>query len=138
MAVRQQERADSAEWHVLLPPGFSDTQIGGVQEARSPFRYCKDKESAAMKDSRHSAARRQQRGIPPLILQWLQDFGREQHDGHGCRIYWFDKRARRRIQQFAGREPVRRMHEWLDAYVVIDGTGHMVTVGPRYRRIWRP
>ena len=33
--------------------------------------------------SRHGAMRMQQRGLTLLIVQWLEEFGSEQYDGHG-------------------------------------------------------
>lgn len=83
----------------------------------------------------HGLVRAKQRGIPPLIVQWLEDFGRETHDGHGARILWFDKHARRRVERAAGREPVRRMHEWMSSYVVVGETGKIITTGKRFKRI---
>ena len=34
----------------------------------------------------HAAIRSQQRGIPPLVMQWLDQFGEECYDGHGAII----------------------------------------------------
>jgi len=79
----------------------------------------------------------QQRGLPPLIVHWLEDFGSERYDGHGGVILFFDKRARRSLERAVGREPVRRMHEWLDAYVVVAHDGTAVTVGHRCKRLWQ-
>ena len=31
----------------------------------------------------HATIRAQQRGVPPLIEDWLLDYGAEQFDGHG-------------------------------------------------------
>ncbi|MDP6652334.1 MAG: hypothetical protein QGF90_09550 [Gammaproteobacteria bacterium] len=31
----------------------------------------------------HAAIRAQQRCIPPLVDQWLSQFGEEEYDGHG-------------------------------------------------------
>lgn len=85
----------------------------------------------------HSHARAQQRGLPPLVLHWLDDYGTETHDGHGAVIRHFDRRARRRLERDVGREPVRRMHEYLDAYSVVGTDGTLITVGHRYQRIRR-
>jgi hypothetical protein len=90
----------------------------------------------AKKTSRHATVRMQQRGLPPLVLQWLEDYGAEQYDGHGGIVRFFDKRSRRTLERAVGREPVRRMHEWLDAYSVVAHDGSTITVGRRYRRIW--
>jgi hypothetical protein len=83
----------------------------------------------------HAAKRQQQRGIPNLVIEWLERFGHEQHDQHGAMLYYFDKPARRRLERHYGRTSVRRMHEFLNAYVVIDRNGQLITVGHRYNRV---
>ncbi|MGD9598469.1 MAG: hypothetical protein AB7G76_12865 [Steroidobacteraceae bacterium] len=89
-----------------------------------------------MKESQHARRRARERGIPPLILQWLSDYGREHYDGHGGRVVWFDKASRRRIEREAGREAVRRMYEFLDAYAVLASSNdQIITVGHRYKRV---
>jgi hypothetical protein len=85
----------------------------------------------------HGRKRQQQRGIPNLIVEWLQRFGCEHHDGNGAVIHYFDRRARRKLERCVGTEPVRRMHEYLDAYAVVRTSGELVTVGHRYERIRR-
>ena len=83
----------------------------------------------------HAIMRSQQRCLPPLVIDWLHDFGRERHDGRGATILYFDKHARRSLERSVGRAPVRRMKEWLNAYAVVSDDGTLVTVGHRYRRI---
>lgn len=85
----------------------------------------------------HSHTRAQQRGLPPLVLHWLNDYGTEVHDGRGGVIRHFDRRSRRSLERDIGREPVRRMHEYLDAYAVYASDGTVITVGHRYQRIHR-
>ena len=88
-----------------------------------------------MMHTMHADQRSRQRGLPPLVLQWLEAYGAENHDGHGAVILYFDKRARRRLEMAIGREPVRRMSEWLNAYAVVANDGRTITVGHRYKRI---
>lgn len=90
-----------------------------------------------MRISEHGGMRSQQRGIPPLIIDWLEAYGNETHDHQGCVILHFTKDARRRLERSVGREPVRRMSEFLDCYAVIASNGALVTVGKRYKRIPR-
>ena len=85
----------------------------------------------------HASTRAQQRGLPPLVLHWLDDFGREVPAPGGATLRHFDKRSRRCLERAVGREPVRRMHEYLDAYAVYGTDGTLITIGHRYARIRR-
>lgn len=85
----------------------------------------------------HAQKRMQQRSIPPLVVQWLEEFGEETHDHHGAIILHFGKRSKRRLEQAIGREPVRMMNKWLKAYLVLSMNGARITAGIRYRRIKR-
>lgn len=85
----------------------------------------------------HGHKRTQQRALPPLVFDWLHQFGHEHHDGRGGVILHFDKLARRRLERVVGREPVRRMKDWLNAYAVITTDGQLITAGYRFKRILR-
>ena len=39
--------------------------------------------------TKHAAIRHQQRGIPPLIMEWLTSYGTNSHDHHGAEILDF-------------------------------------------------
>lgn len=84
----------------------------------------------------HAATRVQQRALPPLVLDWLHTYGHEHHDGRGATVLFFNKTARRRLERGVGREPVRRMKQWLNAYAVVSDDGQVVTAGHRFKRIW--
>jgi hypothetical protein len=86
----------------------------------------------------HGATRAQQRALPPLVIDWLQAYGREHHDHRGMLIYYFDRRARRRLERAVGAAPLRLMDRWLRAYAVFASNGQLVTAGYRYRRIRHP
>jgi hypothetical protein len=88
-----------------------------------------------MSNTWHAQARMQQRGVPPLIIQWLEAFGEEHHDHHGAIILYFSKRSRRRLEQNFGSTPLRRLGEWMNAYAVIGSDGTLVTTGTRWKRI---
>ena len=83
----------------------------------------------------HAAARVQQRALPPLVLDWLHAYGHEHHAGRGATVLCFDKPARRRLERAVGREPVRRMKQWLNTYAIVSGDGQVVTAGHRFKRI---
>lgn len=86
--------------------------------------------------SRHATTRLQQRGLPRAVVEWLQLFGAEEHDKHGAVIRYFDKSGRRRLEQALGRAVVRRMGDFLDAYLV-EHDGCVVTIGHRTQRVRR-
>jgi hypothetical protein len=81
----------------------------------------------------HANVRSQQRGIPPLVSEWLLDFGDEVYDGHGGVVRYFTSKSVRKVEKAVGREPVRRMSEFMRCYLVqssYDGT--VLTVGKRH------
>lgn len=88
--------------------------------------------------SKHAVIRAQQRGIPPFIDQLLDLYGREQYDGRGGVVSYFDKSSIRRMERDMGREPVRRLSSWQSAYKVRSShDGCTITTGLRSKRIWR-
>ena len=92
-----------------------------------------------MNASQHAKQRAQQRGIPPLIDQWLDEYGEEQYDGHGGVIRYFSHRSIRAMEQGFGRKPVRRLSEYLDVYKVESShDGQTITVGHKFKRFYRP
>lgn len=89
-----------------------------------------------MMATRHGLKQIQRRCLPPLVLDWLDQFGHEHYDGKGAVILHFNKPARRRLERAVGRAPVRRMKDWLDAYAVVSADGQLITAGHRFKRIW--
>lgn len=85
----------------------------------------------------HARARMQQRGISPVALELLLEYGREAHDHRGCRIVRFDKRSRHYVLRALGRERFRQLERHLDAYAVIAADDAVVTVGHRVARLPR-
>ena len=88
----------------------------------------------------HAAIRTQQRGIPPLISNWLLDYGEEVFDGHGGVVRYFSPSCIRRMEREIGKAPLQRMSEFLRCYLVQGSNdGAIITVGKRYhnKHIWR-
>lgn len=86
----------------------------------------------------HAAARAQQRCIPPLIDQWLDQFGEETYDGHGGVLRFFSHASIRAMEREFGRAPVRKLTEYLDVYKVESShDAHVITIGHRTKRINR-
>jgi hypothetical protein len=88
--------------------------------------------------SRHANCRKQQRRIPAVAHDWLQQYGEERFDGHGGIIKYFGHESRRRMESQLGRRFVAENQKYLRCYVVEsvqDGT--VITTGWRYRRVPR-
>lgn len=88
-------------------------------------------------NTRHAELRAQQRGIPPMIDQLLDDYGCEEYDGCGAVILYLNKQSIRDMERDLGRRPIARLSEWLNAYKVKGANGMTITIGYRTRRIWR-
>ena len=86
----------------------------------------------------HAATRAQQRGIPPLIDQWLDQFGEESYDGRGGVLRFFSHASLRAMEREFGRAPLRKLAEFLDVYKVESSRdGQVITIGHRTKRINR-
>jgi hypothetical protein len=86
--------------------------------------------------TKHASIRSHQRAIPPLVVDLLHQFGSMERTGTGTFKLFFDKTGRRRVKSYAG--PLSRpLEEHLDAYVVVDDAGGLITVGHRTQRIRR-
>lgn len=82
--------------------------------------------------TKHFQTRSQQRGVPPLIKDWLLAYGQENHDGHGAIVRFFNDRSIRQMERDMGREPIRRMSEFLRCYLVESLDGAIITIGKRH------
>lgn len=86
----------------------------------------------------HDGVRAQQRCIPPLVAQWLDQFGKERYDGHGGVLRYFTRASIRAMERALGRSPARKLAEYLNAYKVESShDGHVITIGHRAKRIKR-
>lgn len=81
----------------------------------------------------HSAIRGQQRGVPPIIVDLLIQFGVREHDSRGGEILYFDKQSKKKVETYAG-GLFGKLNEHMDAYAII-ASGKLVTVGSRFKRI---
>jgi hypothetical protein len=88
--------------------------------------------------SNHASRRVQKRSVPPIVLDWLKDYGAEQYDGRGAVIRYFDRAAKARLAEVCGHRFVQSNKKYLAAYLVEDTAGQsVITVGYRSRRIPR-
>lgn len=90
-----------------------------------------------MQLSHHAQIRCQQRGIPPLICDWLHRYGAESKTPGGAIKRFFDHNARRRIAQEVGAQVVDRMGPLMNLYLVEAADERVITAGVRTRRFKR-
>jgi len=84
----------------------------------------------------HAQRRMQQRGIPPLIVDLLDEFGASERCVGAERLY-FNKAARSRLSRAHGAGGTAVIDKWLGVYAVISDTGALITVAHRRRRLKR-
>lgn len=87
--------------------------------------------------TRHASVRSQQRGIPPLIMDWLVRYGTRQAAQDGASILFFDKASRRRLAHDVGAPVLQALDPMLDAYIVQAADDAVITVGWRTKRVLR-
>lgn len=89
-------------------------------------------------NTRHANVRAHQRGIPPLISQWLDHYGHEEYDGRGGVQLLFTKESIRAMERDFGRDPVRRMDSYFACYKVVSSRdGATLTIGYRTKHLRR-
>lgn len=87
--------------------------------------------------TKHATARLQQRSIPPIVLEWLMDYGDIQRQG-GVNRACFNKKSRRLIQQYAGSAALPIFEKYANIYAVIAAADDsIITVGHRTIRFKR-
>jgi len=71
-----------------------------------------------MAATKHAATRAQQRGIPPLIDQWLDAFGEEEYQDNGAIQLYFSRKSIREMERCFGKRPIQLMKRYFQAYKV--------------------
>lgn len=82
----------------------------------------------------HSVIRMKQRGIPPIVVDLLMQFGTSEKSFDGTRKLYFDKRAKRRVHAYVG-SLAGLIDEHLNVYAVVTAEDAVVTAGHRLERI---
>jgi len=81
--------------------------------------------------SQHGASRRQQRCIPPFVLDALTDYGDERFLGDGSRSFSFSKRSWRHFSRYMG-PAIQAYERYRNAYAVVAEDGSIITVAWRH------
>jgi len=82
--------------------------------------------------SKHGTVRAQQRGIPPIIVDWLIKYGQVSRR-HGADVYYFDKHSRKELKSDLGLI-YRRIESFINVYVVISDDDVIVTTAKKTKR----
>lgn len=82
--------------------------------------------------SKHGAVRAQQRGIPPIIVDWLIKYGHVTRR-HGADIYYFNKHSRKELKSELG-IVYKRVESLLNVYAVISDDGVIVTTAKQTKQ----
>ncbi len=83
----------------------------------------------------HSKYRNQQRCIPPIIHNWLSEFGDEVYDGNGGIKVYFSSRSKRKMEREFGRHFIRENIKYLNIYRVEScANGMVITSGWKNKR----
>lgn len=85
-----------------------------------------------MKLSKHASVRSQQRGIPPLIVEWLLEYGHRSPANGAIRVH-MTGRSRRTLSRAVGKQVVGLLGKLLTAEAIIDpSTEAVITVQWRH------
>lgn len=87
-----------------------------------------------MQTGAHARSRCQQRGIPPVVVDLIVDFGAEVRT-YGASKYYLDRRSRSDLRRAVGSQALRQVEHKLNCYVVVADDGVLVTAAPRTKRI---
>ena len=85
-----------------------------------------------MSQAKHAQIRAQQRGIPPFVDRWLDEFGEVEHDGHGFMRLYFSHRSMREMERSLGSLPVALFKRYIRAYK-IESRADGVTITKSWR-----
>lgn len=87
--------------------------------------------------SRHAQQRSQQRAIPQAAIDLLLDFGVVEHSNKGLELLYFDKGGKHAALSLMKNIGLKRSDHCLNAYLLENSDGQVVTVGHRTKRINR-
>lgn len=86
--------------------------------------------------TKHAQTRSQKRGIPPVMVDLLLQFGTTESAGDGTNKIFFNKSSRRRVESYFG--PIAPLiNQHLDVYAVVSEDDQIITIGHRLERIRR-
>lgn len=85
-----------------------------------------------MKTAPNTINTQQSSAIPPLIIDWLCEFGRRITGMNGTTVIYFDTESKQTLCSKAGHIVVKRLDDMMDAYVVMN-KDKIISFGHRFR-----
>lgn len=86
-----------------------------------------------MKHTKHSLERMQQRAIPPIVHEWLDEFAEDLFVGNGVLYKLFTKKSKKIMESKFGRHFVQENKKYLNVYRVESSISHdVITIGWKY------
>ena len=80
--------------------------------------------------TQHAQIRKQQRAIPTVVEYWLDEFGAEEYDHHGCIKRYFNKRSIKKMQKALGAKFVSENKKYLSVYKIVSVSERLtITMG---------
>jgi len=84
----------------------------------------------------HAKHRMKQRCVPLAIIGWLLDFGEREKSGN-CEVVYFNKKSKKLLAKEVGKEIVKSVSKYLNAFAVVGKKDQIVTTGYRNKHIYR-
>jgi hypothetical protein len=86
--------------------------------------------------TKHAQTRSQQRGISPMMVDLLMQFGVKEPAGSGATKVFLNKEGKRKLTAYAGRL-ASHLQQHLDIYAVLSADDEVITVAHRIEHIQR-
>ncbi len=86
--------------------------------------------------TKHAQTRSQQRGISPMMVDLLRQFGVKEPAGSGATKVFLNKEGKRKLTAYAGRL-ASHLQQHLDIYAVLSAEDEVITVAHRIKHIQR-
>lgn len=85
--------------------------------------------------SKHAQHRMQHRGIPPVFIDWLEQYGAIEPQ-NGAELIYFNHRSLKKLASYTGGFS-NKFDKLKNAYLVRGGNGRIITAGYRNESIKR-
>jgi hypothetical protein len=87
-------------------------------------------------DTNHAASRIEQRGIPPMFISLLMQYGEKSHSGHDGIIRYFSKKSKKKMKYELGNSIINQLSRFMNIYLVHSRDEKvLITAGRRNKRI---